>query len=146
MLGPPSIFLSRTRKVNNSYKSEKQLPQDPDIQDLKLYIGQWSDKFQENITILSFLADKQYETLILPINGTATPFHISTIKVEENSLLNLKEIVEFRMFHWQSKVNTFIYVSISFIPVASVNKRMRSIKKMFTSKNCKYSRWTKLYL
>lgn len=25
--------------------------------------------------------DKRYETLILPINGTPTPFHISTIKV-----------------------------------------------------------------
>jgi len=29
----------RARKINNSYKSEGQLPQDPDIQDLKLYVG-----------------------------------------------------------------------------------------------------------
>jgi len=29
-----------------------------------------------------FILDKRYETLILPINGTATPFHISTIKVK----------------------------------------------------------------
>ncbi len=31
----------RARKVNNSYKSEGQLPQDPDIYDLKLYVGQY---------------------------------------------------------------------------------------------------------
>lgn len=30
---------SRARRINNSYKSEGQLPQDPDIQDLKLYMG-----------------------------------------------------------------------------------------------------------
>ena len=30
----------RTRKVNNSYKSEGQLPPDPDIQDLKLCVGE----------------------------------------------------------------------------------------------------------
>jgi nucleosome binding factor SPN SPT16 subunit len=27
--------------------------------------------------------DKRYETVILPINGIPTPFHISTIKVYE---------------------------------------------------------------
>ncbi|CAF1415059.1 unnamed protein product [Didymodactylos carnosus] len=56
------VSAEKTRKINNSYKSENQLPQDPDIQDLKLFV------------------DKRYETIILPINGTAAAFHISTIK------------------------------------------------------------------
>lgn len=30
---------SRARKVNNSYRAEGQIPRDPEIQDLKLYIG-----------------------------------------------------------------------------------------------------------
>ena len=33
------FFIERTKKITNAYKSEGQLPEDPDIQDLKLYIG-----------------------------------------------------------------------------------------------------------
>lgn len=32
-------------------------------------------------SIILLCLDKEYETVILPINGTPTPFHISTIKV-----------------------------------------------------------------
>ncbi|UJR25446.1 hypothetical protein I4U23_006793 [Adineta vaga] len=56
------ISSKKIQKVNHSYQSEKQLPHDSDIQDLKLYV------------------DKQYETVILPIYGISTPFHISMIK------------------------------------------------------------------
>ena len=34
--------------------------------------------------------DQKYETVVLPMHGTATPFHISTIKVHiATSILNL---------------------------------------------------------
>ncbi|CAF5111929.1 unnamed protein product, partial [Rotaria magnacalcarata] len=82
------------RKINNSYKSEGQLPQDPDIQDLKLYM------------------DKRYETLILPINGAPTPFHISTIK-------NVSLAVE----------GEYIYLRINFFHPGGIGKQADSIDK-----------------
>uniref|UniRef100_UPI00358EF832 FACT complex subunit SPT16-like isoform X2 n=1 Tax=Myxine glutinosa TaxID=7769 RepID=UPI00358EF832 len=49
-------------KSNVSYKDLDQMPKDPEIHAQKIFI------------------DKKYETVILPIFGIATPFHISTIK------------------------------------------------------------------
>uniref|UniRef100_H2ZNP2 FACT complex subunit n=1 Tax=Ciona savignyi TaxID=51511 RepID=H2ZNP2_CIOSA len=50
-------------KSNVSYKSRSLLPvKEPDIFDLKIFI------------------DKKYETIVLPLFGIPTPFHISTIK------------------------------------------------------------------
>ncbi|CAF4420830.1 unnamed protein product, partial [Rotaria socialis] len=88
------VSSERTRKILNSYKSEGQLPQDPDIQDLKLYV------------------DKRYETVILPINGVATPFHISTIK-------NVSLAVE----------GEYIYLRINFYNPAGIGKQADSIDK-----------------
>lgn len=39
------------------------MPREKDIRDMKLYI------------------DKKYETVVMPVFGIATPFHIATIKV-----------------------------------------------------------------
>uniref|UniRef100_A0A8C4QNY3 FACT complex subunit n=1 Tax=Eptatretus burgeri TaxID=7764 RepID=A0A8C4QNY3_EPTBU len=64
-------FVTKTRvsctslrlcKSNVSYKDLMQMPKEPDIHAQKIFI------------------DKKYETVILPIFGIATPFHISTIK------------------------------------------------------------------
>ncbi|RDD47106.1 FACT complex subunit SPT16 [Trichoplax sp. H2] len=49
-------------KEKLSYKNQSLMPRDPDISNLKIYI------------------DKKQESIILPIFGIATPFHISTIK------------------------------------------------------------------
>uniref|UniRef100_F6QIX3 FACT complex subunit n=1 Tax=Ciona intestinalis TaxID=7719 RepID=F6QIX3_CIOIN len=58
-----SVESSKVKKSNVSYKSRSLLPvKEPDIYDLKIFI------------------DKKYETIVLPLFGIPTPFHISTIK------------------------------------------------------------------
>nr|CAB3266708.1 FACT complex subunit SPT16 [Phallusia mammillata] len=58
-----SVESSKSKKSNVSYKSRTLLPvKEPDIFDLKIFI------------------DKKYETVVLPVFGIPTPFHISTIK------------------------------------------------------------------
>ena len=53
----------RARKSNVSYKNVSQMPREKDIRDMKIFI------------------DKKYETVVMPVFGIATPFHIATIKV-----------------------------------------------------------------
>lgn len=43
------------------------MPKEPHIREMKIYI------------------DKKYETIIVPVFGIATPFHIATIKVLTDS-------------------------------------------------------------
>lgn len=64
------IFICfRTKKSNISYKNRSLLPfKEPTIMKLKIYI------------------DKKYETVVLPIFGLPTAFHISTIKVRPSCL------------------------------------------------------------
>uniref|UniRef100_A0A8C2UM69 FACT complex subunit n=1 Tax=Chinchilla lanigera TaxID=34839 RepID=A0A8C2UM69_CHILA len=50
------------RKSNVSYKNPSLMPKEPHIREMKIYI------------------DKKYETVIMPVFGIATPFHIATIK------------------------------------------------------------------
>lgn len=52
----------KVRKSNVSYKSRSQMPNEPEVKGLKIYV------------------DKKYETVILPVFGLPVPFHISTIK------------------------------------------------------------------
>ncbi|XP_073431590.1 FACT complex subunit SPT16 isoform X2 [Dendrobates tinctorius] len=52
----------KARKSNVSYKNTSQIPKEPEIREMKIYI------------------DKKYETVIMPVFGIATPFHIATIK------------------------------------------------------------------
>lgn len=58
----PSLS-SRSRKSNVSYKNGSQMPREKDVRDMKIFI------------------DKKYETVVMPVFGIATPFHIATIKV-----------------------------------------------------------------
>lgn len=53
----------RARKSNVSYKNVSQMPRERDIREMKIFI------------------DKKYETVVMPVFGIATPFHIATIKV-----------------------------------------------------------------
>lgn len=46
-----------------SYKNVSQMPREKDIREMKIFI------------------DKKYETVVMPVFGIATPFHIATIKV-----------------------------------------------------------------
>ncbi|XP_059356837.1 FACT complex subunit SPT16-like [Carassius carassius] len=52
----------KARKSNVSYKNVSQMPREKDIRDMKIFI------------------DKKYETVVMPVFGIATPFHIATIK------------------------------------------------------------------
>lgn len=52
----------KIRKSNVSYKSVSHLPHESEVRDLQLYV------------------DRKYETVILPVFGVPTPFHIATIK------------------------------------------------------------------
>ncbi|KAG8596371.1 hypothetical protein GDO81_001874 [Engystomops pustulosus] len=52
----------KARKSNVSYKNASQMPKEPEIREMKIHI------------------DKKYETVIMPVFGIATPFHIATIK------------------------------------------------------------------
>ncbi|KAG9331037.1 hypothetical protein JZ751_020420 [Albula glossodonta] len=54
--------IHKARKSNVSYKSPSQMPREKEIREMKIYI------------------DKKYETVIMPVFGIATPFHIATIK------------------------------------------------------------------
>uniref|UniRef100_A0A671L926 FACT complex subunit n=1 Tax=Sinocyclocheilus anshuiensis TaxID=1608454 RepID=A0A671L926_9TELE len=54
----------KARKSNVSYKNVSQMPREKDIRDMKIFI------------------DKKYETVVMPVFGIATPFHIATIKVK----------------------------------------------------------------
>lgn len=55
--------IQKARKSNVSYKNVSQMPREKDIREMKIYI------------------DKKYETVVMPVFGIATPFHIATIKV-----------------------------------------------------------------
>ncbi|XP_077688214.1 FACT complex subunit SPT16 isoform X2 [Eretmochelys imbricata] len=54
--------IQKARKSNISYKNPSLMPKEPHIREMKIYI------------------DKKYETVIMPVFGIATPFHIATIK------------------------------------------------------------------
>ncbi|KAM3171618.1 hypothetical protein ACTXT7_016265 [Hymenolepis weldensis] len=55
-------------KSNVSYKGAGQMPKEDDVKKLRIFV------------------DKKYETVILPIFGHPTPFHISTIKNVSSSI------------------------------------------------------------
>ena len=57
----PSYY--RDKKISMSYKGMSQVPKESELKELKLYV------------------DKKYETVLMPIFGAPTPFHIATIKV-----------------------------------------------------------------
>lgn len=71
----------KVRKSNVSYKSRSQMPNEPEVKELKIYV------------------DRKYETVILPIFGIPTPFHISTIKNISQSVEGDYTYLRINFFH-----------------------------------------------
>ncbi|KAL1140968.1 hypothetical protein AAG570_000894 [Ranatra chinensis] len=71
----------KVRKSNVSYKSRSQMPNEPEVKELKIYV------------------DKKYETVILPVFGIPVPFHISTIKNISQSVEGDYTYLRINFFH-----------------------------------------------
>lgn len=71
----------KVRKSNVSYKSVGQIPREPEVTELKIFV------------------DKKYETVILPIFGIPVPFHISTIKNISQSVEGDYTYLRVNFFH-----------------------------------------------
>ncbi|KFB51536.1 AGAP006817-PA-like protein [Anopheles sinensis] len=71
----------KVRKSTVSYKSVNQMPREPEVKELKLYV------------------DRKYETVIMPIFGVPVPFHISTIKNISQSVEGDYTYLRINFFH-----------------------------------------------
>lgn len=71
----------KIRKNTVSYKGVNQMPREPEVRDLKLYV------------------DRKYETVILPIFGIPVPYHISTIKNISQSVEGDYTYLRINFFH-----------------------------------------------
>lgn len=71
----------KVRKSTISYKSVNQMPREPEVKDLKLYV------------------DRKYETVIMPVFGLPVPFHISTIKNISQSVEGDYTYLRINFFH-----------------------------------------------
>ncbi|EDW79049.1 uncharacterized protein Dwil_GK10599, isoform A [Drosophila willistoni] len=73
--------VEKVRKNTVSYKSISQMPREPEVKGLKLYV------------------DKKYETVIMPVFGIQVPFHISTIKNISQSVEGEYTYLRINFFH-----------------------------------------------
>jgi len=73
--------VEKVRKNTVSYKSISQMPREPEVKELKLYV------------------DKKYETVIMPVFGIQVPFHISTIKNISQSVEGEYTYLRINFFH-----------------------------------------------
>ncbi|XP_077504278.1 SPT16 homolog, facilitates chromatin remodeling subunit dre4 isoform X1 [Amblyomma americanum] len=71
----------KIRKSNVSYKSVNQMPKEPEVKELKIFV------------------DKKYESVILPIFGIPVPYHISTIKNISQSVEGDYTYLRINFFH-----------------------------------------------
>ncbi|XP_062583012.1 FACT complex subunit SPT16-like [Saccostrea cucullata] len=71
----------KVRKSVVSYSSTSKMPQETEIRNLQLFV------------------DRKYETVILPIFGTPTPFHIATIKNISQSVEGDYTYLRINFFH-----------------------------------------------
>lgn len=79
------------------------MPKEPHIREMKIYI------------------DKKYETVIMPVFGIATPFHIATIKVwtlsQAPSRLFLKLVIVLSTYSFlDCTISPHPVLSLSFLP------------------------------
>lgn len=72
---------AKIRKSNVSYKNHDQIPNEPEIKELKIFV------------------DRKYETVILPIFGIPVPFHISMIKNISQSVEGDYTYLRINFFH-----------------------------------------------
>ncbi|KAH8380500.1 hypothetical protein KR009_011142 [Drosophila setifemur] len=73
--------VEKVRKNTVSYKSISQMPREPEVKELKLFV------------------DKKYETVIMPVFGIQVPFHISTIKNISQSVEGEYTYLRINFFH-----------------------------------------------
>ncbi|KAI0233392.1 FACT complex subunit SPT16 [Lamellibrachia satsuma] len=71
----------KIRKSVVSYKNASQLPKESELKELQLYV------------------DRKYETVIVPIFGAPTPFHISTVKNISQSVEGDYTYLRINFFH-----------------------------------------------
>ncbi|XP_063216502.1 FACT complex subunit spt16 isoform X2 [Bacillus rossius redtenbacheri] len=71
----------KQRKSTVSYKSYNQMPREPEVKDLKIFV------------------DRKYETIILPVFGISVPFHIATIKNISQSVEGDYTYLRINFFH-----------------------------------------------
>ncbi|XP_026285652.1 FACT complex subunit spt16 isoform X1 [Frankliniella occidentalis] len=71
----------KVRKSTVSYKTRSQMPNEPEVRELKIYV------------------DRKYETVILPVFGIPVPFHISTIKNISQSVEGDYTYLRVNFFH-----------------------------------------------
>ena len=82
------VTKEKIRKAVNAYRNASQLPyKQSEIQELKIYV------------------DKGHETVILPIFGVPTPFHISTLKNLSSSVEGDYTYLRLNFFHPGVSVN-----------------------------------------
>ncbi|CAG0907689.1 unnamed protein product, partial [Cyprideis torosa] len=72
---------TKVKRSNVSYKSPKDLPKDPEIRNLQIFV------------------DKKFETVILPVFGHPVAFHISTIKNISQSIEGDYMYLRINLFH-----------------------------------------------
>ncbi|KAK6637444.1 splicing associated factor Dre4 [Polyplax serrata] len=73
--------LQKTRKSTISYKNRSQIPDEPEVRNLQIYV------------------DRKYETVILACYGVPVPFHISTIKNISQSVEGDYTYLRINFFH-----------------------------------------------
>ncbi|XP_041375424.1 FACT complex subunit SPT16-like [Gigantopelta aegis] len=71
----------KIRKSNVSYRGPTHFPQESEVRELKIFV------------------DRKYETVILPIFGAPTPFHISTVKNISQSVEGDYTYLRVNFFH-----------------------------------------------
>ena len=74
----------RTRVILTAYKNVTAMPKEADVQNAKIFVGQYIITIPMYVIInilWCWYIDKRYEAIIIPIDGMAIPFHVSTVKV-----------------------------------------------------------------
>ncbi|KAF6032508.1 dre4 [Bugula neritina] len=71
----------KMRKSTVAYKNYGQMPREPELKEMKIYV------------------DRKYETIVLPVFGTPTPFHISTVKNISQSVEGDYTYLRINFFH-----------------------------------------------
>lgn len=108
-------FYLRMKKSNISYRNPGSMPNEDEVKQLKIYV------------------DKKQETVILPIFGIPTPFHISMIKVKADNrshiLLGIiaTRLSLFRISASLLKVISLTSVLTSFTRVPLWSKKPRQV-------------------
>ena len=103
---------SQKRKVQSSYKSASNLPfGEPEVRTMKLHV------------------DRKTESLILPIQGIATPFHISTIKNISSTVEGEYTYLRINFFHPTGFLANTTQDDFTKYYVKEINYRASNVKK-----------------